>query len=376
MAITKIKTAQPGIFRWEVYLATDGRGSKRIRRRFDKRIDAERFLESYKSDLRKCSMNGSSTDFESTTLKLESEYWLNHSRLKMSPGGYDRAKGCMKNLLEKYGDIPAIRLTVARISEIQNDLLKMEKAPRTVNREIGMIKAVLNFSARHGRLPYNPALHARPLPVVKTKMGFWEPEEAQAFLRFADEKYPKEGERRWIYIAYLIALNTGMRCGEIWGLQVKDLQKNRDLIHVSRQYDYFARALRPCKGKSERYVPCHPILRGELECWIEQRRLSRDRLIFTGKFGDPVEAHSFKRHFFEKDLRESGARAIRFHDLRHTAATLMIAGGIDLPTVQSILDHKDITTTMQYVHLLGDSIQKVAGRFAVLPETTTQTGAK
>ena len=371
-AVRKVSTQEPGVFKWEVSFHLDGRSSKRIRRRFDRRSDAETFLENFKKEQNhQKSMGTSSADFETTTFGKEGESWLERSKLTMSPSSYARVQGILqKEILPEYGNVVALKLTVARITDLQHRLLRRGKAPRTVNREIGVIKAILNFSARHQRLPYNPSLHVRPLKATKTDMMFWEPEEARIFLRFADEKYPTDSPRRWIYVVYLMALNTGMRSGEIWGLQPQDLQKNRDLIHVVRQFDYYVRELRPCKGRTERYVPCHSTLRKELENLVKARKLSRDSLFFVGQFGNPIEDHSFKRHFFRKDLKESGAREIRFHDLRHTAATLMIAGGVDLPTVQSILDHKHITTTMHYVHLLGDSVQRVAGRFSVLPETT------
>jgi site-specific recombinase XerD len=65
------------------------------------------------------------------------------------------------------------------------------------------------------------------------------------------------------------------------------------------------------------------------------------------------------------DLEACGATPIRFHDLRHTALTLMVESGINLKVVQSIGGHADIKTTRKYVHLLGDSIEKVAKNFSL-----------
>jgi site-specific recombinase XerD len=68
---------------------------------------------------------------------------------------------------------------------------------------------------------------------------------------------------------------------------------------------------------------------------------------------------------FKKDLELWGGKPIRFHDLRHTAATLLISSGIDLKTVQEICGHEDITTTMRYTHLIADNIKKVADLFSI-----------
>lgn len=71
---------------------------------------------------------------------------------------------------------------------------------------------------------------------------------------------------------------------------------------------------------------------------------------------------------FERDVKSWEGRRIRFHDLRHTAATLMLSKGIDVKTVSEILGHEDISTTMRYVHLLGKRIKQVSQTFAIRPE--------
>lgn len=69
--------------------------------------------------------------------------------------------------------------------------------------------------------------------------------------------------------------------------------------------------------------------------------------------------HDFTDRIFRKDLKESGLRPIRFHDFRHTSITLMVKKGFLLPVVQKIAGHKDIKTTMRYVHVLGEDIEDV-----------------
>lgn len=80
-----------------------------------------------------------------------------------------------------------------------------------------------------------------------------------------------------------------------------------------------------------------------------------------------INHDNFVKRIFRRDLKEWGGKKIRFYDLRHTATTLMIASGIDLKTVQEICGHGDIKTTMNYVHLLSNSIRETARKFSVLP---------
>jgi integrase len=80
-------------------------------------------------------------------------------------------------------------------------------------------------------------------------MGFWEKNEAIDFLRCMNEMHPKGSATRWRYVVYLLALNTGMRAGEIWGLMPKDFSKDGHSIYVVRQYNRVAKAFGPTKGK-------------------------------------------------------------------------------------------------------------------------------
>ena len=99
---------------------------------------------------------------------------------------------------------------------------------------------------------------------------------------------------------------------------------------------------------------------------IEKRDIKNDETIFQNLNRKPIDHDNFRR-IFTRDLKAFNGKMIRMHDLRHTAATLLISSGVDLKTVQSILGHEDIKTTMNYVHLLGDSVAKVAMSFEIMP---------
>lgn len=230
-----------------------------------------------------------------------------------------------------------------------------------------VMMAILNFAVKQRRIPYNPAAGFSKLAEVRPDMKFWEPAEALAFLEFADRKYPRESEDRWIYVVYLLALNTGLRVGEIWGLQTQDFTQGEELLQIQRQFDVVSKTLRPPKGKKSRYVPCNSFLRLELKQLVNKKRLAKNETFFCNENGNPMDHDNFVTRCFEFDIKESRAKQIRFHDLRHTAATLMIANGLDIKTVQEICGHKDIATTLRYVHLLGDSTRKAARTYAVVP---------
>lgn len=105
----------------------------------------------------------------------------------------------------------------------------------------------------------------------------------------------------------------------------------------------------------------------ELKEYLKKRKLET-RHVFQSKTGGHVSQRNFVQRMFEGDLKRWGGKSIRFHDLRHTAITLMISQGIDIKTVKEIAGHHDIETTMRYVHLLEDAVQKVAKNFRILPK--------
>ncbi len=193
-------------------------------------------------------------------------------------------------------------------------------------------------------------------------------EEAIRFLSFAHQKYAKDQTDRWIYVVYLLALNAGLRAGEIWGLKPRDLLEGEGLIHIQRQHDLLQKDFRPTKGKENRRVPCNQELLRELRHLIAVNKLGFNQTFFQNGCGNPVDHNNFIYRTFKPDLMAWGGKPIRFHDLRHTAITLMTGAGLDLKTVQEIAGHKDIKTTIHYVHLLAEKIKEAARVFSVTPE--------
>ncbi|PIR22540.1 MAG: hypothetical protein COV44_07580 [Deltaproteobacteria bacterium CG11_big_fil_rev_8_21_14_0_20_45_16] len=187
-----------------------------------------------------------------------------------------------------------------------------------------------------------------------------------------NEKYPAGSTKRWIYTVYLLALNSGLRAGEIWGLKFEDIKQDGEVLHIQRQFDRVHRDFRTTKGKTSRLVPCNENLFQELMAL--KRTDNQPETIFSDRDnGNPIDHDNFRKRNFEMDLAEWGGKRIRFHDLRHTAATLMIADNLDIKTVQEICGHKDLKTTLNYWHLLGEKIKHAARTFSIKHSTTAPT---
>jgi integrase len=394
MAKPKKVVLADGITFWEVYVREGGRGSKAIKRRFLTSRDAQAFLDDFqseKTELRQGVIKVGS--FYDTTFKVEAENWLEDLNLRSSPGHYVRSQATVADFNKTFGSLELNRITPEFLASLQRKLKTREGRKvgscwtnSSVNRYTEAICAVLNFSAAQKRIPFSPVAGFKKLPKNSTEMLFWEEEEACSFLSWANRKYTdlsiKVRDRgRKNYLAYLVALNTGMRAGEIWGLKPHDLLFNKegagDTIFVRRQFNRVSKDFAPLKGgvnsdkDKSRHVPCPQDLRQEIESLIQFNQIRGDQTVFQSIFGTPIDHDSFADKF-ERDVKKWGGRRIRFHDLRHTAATLMLSKGIDVKTVSEILGHEDLATTMIYVHLLGDKIKQVSKSFAVQPVEETR----
>lgn len=367
--IKKIKTKANG-FKFEVRYLENGRGSRHKKLRFDSRDHAQTFIMKLMDEEKAFKGQGF---LDNTTFADEAAFWLETRGRSFSNSHLIKVKGILREVLPNLGPLKPERFHHGFLTEFQAKQLRRGLNPQTVNHKIQAIKAIIKHSFQCKRIPYNPVVGFSMLKSSAHDIDFWDREEAETFLSYADQKYPLGSPSRWIYVVYLAALNTGMRAGELWGLRFVGTKPVGDVIRVDKQFDRSIREIGPTKGKAARNVPCNQHLRDEITRLLKSpyRHAAAKSLFHHGETGEPICHEVFRRRFFERDLKESGVRKLRFHDLRHTAATLMIDRGVDLVTVSKILGHKDMKTTMLYLHLLPNKIADTAALLSVTPRSKT-----
>jgi integrase len=374
---------------WEIRTREGGRGSGALKRRFPSAKEAYDFQTEFLKERQKRLQGYVEVgSFHGTSFRQEADNWLKQLKLRCSPGHYRRSKDTIEDFNKTYGNYEPNKITLDLLCYLQGKLKERPGrkagtvwANASVNRYTEAICAVLNFSAEQRRIPHSPITGFKKLPKNSPEMLFWSEEEACSFLAWASHKYcdwsnKSRFKSRKNYIAYFTAINTGARAGEIWGLRPSDLFFNADelgsTIFIRRQFNLLKKDYGPLKGElltdsdKSRHVPCPPELREELKTLIRHNDTRRDEPLFQSTFGTPINHDSFADRF-ERDVRQWIGRRIRFHDLRHTAATLMLSKGVDVKTVSDILGHEDLQTTMIYAHLLGNRIKQVSITFSVLP---------
>lgn len=175
-------------------------------------------------------------------------------------------------------------------------------------------------------------------------------------------------------VAYLLALNLGLRIGEICGLKWSDIDFTESLLYVNRT------AIRIRSGTHTRLTVQTPKtesasreipIPGELLALLLQLKTTRspDVFILTGSKTIPQEPRTLHARF-KRYLKEHGMRSMRFHALRHTFATRCIERGYDAKTLSELLGHKNVKTTLQlYVHPSLLHKREVVEAVALLPTT-------
>ena len=205
------------------------------------------------------------------------------------------------------------------------------------------------------RLHINPVSIVGLLPENEASFDYLSIEEANRFLAYTNQKH--ENKNRWVYLLYLLAMNTGMRWGEIIALKWDKVDLARKLIIISRSYCEASKSIQETtKGRRIRYVGINSALLPEL--WSHKGTGSSCQNLVFSLNGRVLDLKNFKRDRFRKDLTEAGLREIRFHDLRHTFASHHVMKGGSLYDLQKLLGHSGIDTTERYAHLSPESFVK------------------
>jgi integrase len=230
-------------------------------------------------------------------------------------------------------------------------------SPKTLENISRTVSSVLTQAVEDGLLPANPAQrlgrYYRNGDHPKAEIHPLTRDEATVFLDGARHHAPGE------YPLFLCALRTGMRLGELLGLQWGDIDFHGRFIEVRRNL-VAGRVTSPKNGKTRR-VDMSKQLTLALKALLTARKAEALRRgwgqvpdwVFCNEEGGPLDGDNLRHRVFYKLLAKVGLRRIRFHDLRHTYASLLIAQGESLPYIRDQLGHSSIQVTVDtYGHLI------------------------
>lgn len=202
-------------------------------------------------------------------------------------------------------------------------------SPATTNRALMRLKAIFNKAIAWKKYSGdNPVREVKFFKEDNSRLRYLEKEEIVKLLSKC---------RAQLKAIVILALNTGMRRGEILNLKWHDVDFRRNIIYLLRT-----------KNNEKREIPINEAVRTAL---IKVQKHPESPYIFCDKTGKSF--YSVRTSFFTA-LKKAGIINFRFHDLRHTFASHLVMAGVDLNTVRELMGHKSLEMTLRYSHLSPD----------------------
>jgi len=247
------------------------------------------------------------------------------------------------------GHLPITKIRPDHLQTLYAEKLSDGLSKRSVQHMHAVIRRSLNQALRWGLIYQNPTSRVTaPTPDKRP----------HATLTADQAKHLLESSKSYrLYPVYVLAITTGMRMGEILGLRWEDVRFEAGSLSVNQTIQLYKG--KPLLGEPKTAASRRTISLTKLALEALNDIERSEGLVFRTKNGTPYNPRNVGRDF-EKALARAGLARIRFHDLRHTAATLLLKENVHPKIVQEMLGHSSISLTLDtYSHILPD-IQKEA----------------
>lgn len=301
--------------------------------------------------------------------------WLEAVRPSVRPATFVSYSGHVDRLAPAFERIPLARLQPATVRAFVATTLETGLSPRTTGYRLAVLRQALGQAVRDGILARNVGSLVEMPRAVRVEVRPLDPEQARTFLAaISDDR---------LQALYAVALALGLRQGEALGLRWSDVDLDAGTLAVRVALCQLPKAVRPNGGRrGTRYALVEPKtsrsrrtlvlpalvvagLREHRRRQLEERIAAGPRwrgtwgLVFTTPIGTPLDSRNVTKAF-QTVLETAGLPRLRFHDLRHSCATLMLVQGINPRVVMATLGHSNITMTLgTYSHVLP-SLQRDA----------------
>jgi integrase len=315
---------------------------------FKKKTDATRFLTDTLANLQQGHYRTPSDRITRATVATFADQWLNQAR-NLSPGGHDTYRRDLdRYILPALGDTPLAALTPDLIDRYLTGELE-HLAPSTVHRHYRTIRRLCQVAVERGALPHNPCDPVTPPRIIHTEMRFLTVDQVDQLANTISARY-----RTWVHVACY----AGLRWSETVALRRASIDGPR--IAVTEQLvrrNGVWRSEPPKTRAGRRTVTVPPFLEQLLAAHLDEWSGSGPGgLVFPNQGGRPLNGPSFTGNVFKPALVRAGIdRAVRIHDLRHTAVALAILAGAHPKALQARMGHASIAVTLdRYGHLFPE----------------------
>ena len=286
--------------------------------------------------------------------------WLSNSvRDTVRQRTYERYESIVRvHLAPAIGKVKLKALTPDHVRGLYRKKLDGGLAPRTVLHIHRTLSKALKQATDDGLIPRNAAAPVKPPRPSREEIRPLNREQVRALFEAAREDR--------LEALYLVAITAGLRRGELQGLKWEDLDLEAGTLQVQRTLSepkggYVFEAPKSGKGRNVRLTrKAMAALREHRKRQLEERMqkagLWREQgLVFPSAVGTPLWGGNLNRAFKTLLKRAGLPHSFRFHDLRHTCATLLLRQGVNPKFVQELLGHRDVSLTLNtYSHVLPD----------------------
>jgi integrase len=292
--------------------------------------------------------------------------WLERGTPRWRASTHERYAEQVAHVSAALGKTRLLKLSAAQVERLYAQLLESGLSGSSVAHLHTCLKSALKDAVRKRILAVNVCEMVTPPRAAHAEIHPLDETQANAFL------LASRGERQ--EALFILALRTGMRQGELCALAWQDVNMERGTLLVRRSvrarkgggYEFM-----PPKTKAgKRTITLKPAvieaLKGHRARQAEERLFlgaawQDNGLVFPSTIGTPQEVHNLSRTILRRIVERASLPRIRFHDLRHTCATLMLSHGTDAKTVSDLLGHANIAITLgTYGHVLPNMRERAA----------------
>jgi integrase len=297
--------------------------------------------------------------------------WLTGSaRMTVKPTTYVNYSGIIKNYIKPHlGGVPLTKLAVIHVQGLYAAMAQANKSAETIRLAHAVLRRALKQAVRWRLVPYNVCADVDRPRVVKTDITPLDCKQVASLLKAAADDR--------LGAIFTLAIATGMRLGELFGLHWSDVDFEGKTIMVRHTLTELSGQLFLTEPKTAKGRRCINLPAIAVEALEKHRELMQAEghadvsWVFCDTQGGPLRRSHFHARTFKPLLQAAGLPSIRFHDLRHTSATLLLSAGVHPKVVQERLGHAQISVTLDiYSHVLPTLQLEAADKLDAAMRTT------
>lgn len=295
-------------------------------------------------------------------------WYENYAKIKVRPSSHQTYRGYIENHIKpNIGSMPLNKLSSLELQKFYKKLLNRGRvtrleaknqpkglSPKTVRNIHQILESAMKLAQEQKLIIKDPTAGCALPKVEKKEMKILPVEQLASFLREARES--------GVFELYYLDLATGLRRGELLGLKWTDIDLEKGELQVKRQVVRIEGKIVEAPLKTKNAYRTLPLAEDTVQVLKQQKKKAGSSpWVFPSPTGGPISPDSVL-HMLHRVLKRAGLPRVRFHDLRHTFATLALQNGVDIKTVSGMLGHFSAGFTLDTYAHVTTAAQKEAAR--------------